>query len=85
MQNEIHMLKSVTDNIGDSFIITTEDGKVIVIDGGYRAETPNFIASLKSVTGKEYPHIDVWFLSHAHDDHCEVFLDLHVSPGIARM
>ena len=38
-QNAIHMLKSVTDTIGDSFIITTEDGKVIVIDGGHNTET----------------------------------------------
>ena len=34
-RNAIHMLKSVTDTICDSFIITTEDGKVIVVDGGH--------------------------------------------------
>ena len=75
-QNAIHMLKSVTDTIGDSFIITTEDGKVIVIDGGKRTETPYFTEYLKAATGMERPHIDVWFLSHAHDDHCEVFLEV---------
>ena len=74
MQNAIHMLKSVTDTIGDSFIITTADGKVIVIDGGYAAETTYFVDYLKKVTGSKKPHIDAWFLSHAHDDHCEVFL-----------
>lgn len=70
------MLRSVTDTIGDSFIITTEDGKVIVIDGGYASETPYFLEYLKQVTGREKPHIDAWFLSHAHDDHCEVFLEV---------
>ena len=75
-QNAIHMLRSVTDTIGDSFIITTEDGKVIVVDGGHRTETDYFVEYLKAVTGKRRPHIDAWFLSHAHDDHCEVFLDV---------
>ena len=72
-QNAIHMLKSVINTIGDSFIITTDDGKVIVIDGGGRAETDYFIEYLKAVTGRKKPHIDAWFLSHPHDDHCEVF------------
>ena len=75
-QNAIHMLKSVTDTIGDSFIITTEDGKVIVIDGGHKTETDYFVEYLKTVTGQEKPYVDVWFLSHAHDDHCEVFLEI---------
>ena len=75
-QNAIHMLRSVTDTIGDSFIITTEDGRVIVIDGGYKTETNYFVEYLKTVTGTSKPHIDAWFLSHAHDDHCEVFLEV---------
>ena len=75
-KNAIHMLKSVTDTIGDSFIITTEDGKVMVVDGGHYSETPYFVQYLKAVTGQKKPHIDAWFLSHPHDDHCEVFLDV---------
>ena len=80
-QNAIHMLKSVTDTIGDSFIITTADGRVIVIDGGYRTETDYFIEYLKSVTGQRRPHVDAWFLSHPHDDHCEVFLEVAENHG----
>ena len=80
-KNAIHMLKSVVDTIADSFIITTEDGKVIVIDGGHYVETPYFIQYLKAVTGQRKPHIDAWFLSHPHDDHCEVFLDVVENHG----
>ena len=72
-KNAIHMLKSVQDTIGDSFIITTEDGKVIVVDGGFQFETDYFIQYLKSVTGQKKPRIDAWFLSHPHTDHVEVF------------
>ena len=75
-KNVIHQLKSVTDTIGDSYIITTEDGKVIVIDGGHNTETDYFVEYLKAVTGQRKPHIDAWFLSHPHEDHCEVFLDV---------
>ena len=75
-RNAVHMLKSVTDTICDSFIITTDDGKVIVIDGGHKTETDYFIEYLKAATGEKKPHIDAWFLSHAHDDHCEVFLEV---------
>ncbi|MCR5485814.1 MAG: MBL fold metallo-hydrolase [Clostridiales bacterium] len=80
-KNAVHMLRSVTDTIGDSFIITTDDGKVIVIDGGQRTETPYFIRYLKTVTGQKRPHIDAWFLSHPHDDHCEVFLEIVEKHG----
>lgn len=72
-RNAIHMLQSVEDTICDSFIITTEDGKVIVIDGGHTAETDYFIQYLKAVTGECRPHIDAWFLSHPHNDHVQVF------------
>ena len=72
-KNAVHMLKSVEDTICDSFIITTEDGKVIVIDGGHTAETDYFIQYLKAVTGQCVPKVDVWFLTHPHDDHVQVF------------
>ena len=72
-KNAIHMLRSVQDTICDSFIITTEDGKVIVVDGGHNFETDYFIQYLKAVTGQKTPKIDAWFLSHPHMDHVEVF------------
>lgn len=75
-KNAVHMLRSVEDTIGDSFIITTEDGKVIVIDGGFKCETDNFIRNLKSITGQDVPRIDAWFLSHPHTDHVEVFNEI---------
>ena len=74
--NAIHQLASVQDTICDSYIITTEDGKVIAIDGGHAFETDYFLSYLKKVTGQETPHIDMWFLSHPHDDHCQVFYEV---------
>lgn len=76
MNNTIHMLKSVTDTICNSFIITTEDGKTIVIDGGFPSETDHFLSSLQEITGATIPHIDAWFLTHPHDDHVSVFFEV---------
>jgi len=76
MKNTIHMLKSVTDTICNSFIITTEDNKIIVIDGGHYSECAYFLPYLKQVAGTGHPHVDAWFLSHPHDDHIEVFYDI---------
>lgn len=74
--NAVHMLKSVKNTICDSFIITAKDGKIIVIDGGFRAETKYFLEYLRQATGSKKPHIDAWFLTHPHGDHCEVFLNV---------
>ena len=75
-ENTLYMLRSVNDDIGDSFIIKTADEKIIVVDGGWAKETENFLRCLRAVTGTEKPRIDAWFLTHAHDDHVEVFLDV---------
>ncbi|MCR5040549.1 MAG: MBL fold metallo-hydrolase [Clostridia bacterium] len=75
-KNAIHMLRSVENTISDSFIITTEDGKVIVIDGGHTFETDYFIQYLKAVTGKRVPNVDAWFLSHPHNDHVQIFYEV---------
>lgn len=76
MKNAIHMLKSVTDTICSSFIITTADGGLIVIDGGFREETEHFLEYLKKTAGSDKPHIDAWFLTHPHDDHVTVFFEV---------
>lgn len=76
MKNTLHMLQSQTDTICNSFIVTTEDGKVIVIDGGYETERPYFVSYLQKLTGKQTPHIDVWILTHPHEDHVNTFFDI---------
>ena len=76
MKNSIHMLASVDGGQMNSFIITTEGGAVIVIDGGENNDAANLIRHLKALTGKEIPHIDAWILSHPHADHICAFLQI---------
>ena len=76
MKNTIHMLDAATGTQMNSFIITTADGKVIVIDGGYDQDAEKLIGYLKALTGKEIPHVDAWILSHPHMDHISAFLQI---------
>ena len=77
MKNEIRMLAHQGFWQMMSFIITTEDEKVIVIDGGYSEDAQKLLRELRAITGKEKPHIDAWFLTHAHNDHIFAFAELY--------
>ena len=76
MKNTIAMLNSVCGGQMNSFVVTTEDGGIIVVDGGYRSDAENLIAYLKQVSGQEIPHVDAWFHTHAHGDHIEAFNEI---------
>ena len=76
MKNTVYMLDSISGDQMNSFIITTSDGHVIVIDGGYAVDADNLIRRLKEITKQEIPHVDAWFLSHLHSDHMTCFLEI---------
>ncbi len=76
MKNAIHMLTSTTGTQMNSFLITTASGKIIAIDGGFRADAPYFLGYLRSLTGMSVPHIDAWFLTHPHTDHVDAFFEI---------
>ena len=68
-------LPSQIDNIGNSYIILTPNGKVIVMDGGLKEEAP-YLRGFLAALGNE---VEAWFVSHPHTDHIgaltEILLD----------
>lgn len=76
MENRIYMYDNAKNRQMMSFIITTKDGKVIVIDGGYDEDAEKLLKNLRQITGGDRPHIDAWFLSHAHEDHINALANL---------
>lgn len=76
MKNGIHMLQSPKSRQMQSFVITTESGRVIAVDGGWEYDAPYFISYLRELTGEAVPHIDAWFLTHSHQDHINAFLEI---------
>ena len=75
-KNVIHMLKSISTVQMQSFIIEEESGKILVIDGGNKADAEHLLARLCEITGMAVPHIDAWIFTHAHSDHMNAFLTL---------
>ncbi len=54
------------------YVIQTRGGKIIVIDGGWQdnnTEGKYLFSYLQKITGDATPHIDAWFITHAHADH----------------
>lgn len=86
MKNAIYMLNGgkgdCTQDLLNSFIITSENGTVIVIDGGHDRSVPHFLEKLREITGQEVPRINAWFLTHTHEDHMQCFTDIMTNrPG----
>lgn len=50
-----------------SYLIETSNGKIIMIDGGYycKEDAENMYHVIREKGG----HVDLWFISHAHEDH----------------
>ena len=76
MKNALHMLANVGFWQTMSFVITTRNGRIIVIDGGRREDAQHLLDYLRVVSGSEKPHVDAWFLTHAHDDHIDAFVEI---------
>lgn len=56
---------SATDKIGNSYIFTTGNGRVIVMDGGLPTDESRLRGKLLAAGN----HVDAWFISHPHGDH----------------
>ncbi len=76
IENKLYQLNSITGIQMNSYIITTEDEKVIVIDGGFAQDAENMLHHLRHVTGRPVPHVDAWIFTHAHGDHISCFVEI---------
>lgn len=72
----LYQLAPERDSLLQSYVIKTENGKLIVIDGGIdgagKDRDPYMPAALRSILGlgqDDYFEVEAWFLSHAHKDH----------------
>lgn len=72
----LHMLKSATDTICESFIYEDE-GVLLVIDGGFESESETLYRKLRMLGG----HVTAWFFTHPHSDHVGAFCRLMEDHG----
>ena len=54
---------------GMGYIIKTENGKLIVIDGGHAADAESFYNLMKLYSNTNEVVVDYWILTHPHSDH----------------
>lgn len=59
------------------YVLRTTGGKVMVIDGGTTGDAPY----LRGLLGTLGNHVDAWFLSHAHSDHCDAVTAILNDPA----
>lgn len=57
-----------------SYLLETPEGKLVMIDGGYRC--PEDAAHLKSILDSRGGKVDLWIITHGHDDHFGALLTL---------
>lgn len=72
----LHMLKSATDTICESFIYEAE-GLLLVIDGGFESESDTLYRKLRLLGGR----VAGWFFTHPHSDHVGAFCRLMEEHG----
>lgn len=69
-------ISSATDTIGNSYLLRTSGGKVIMMDGGFATDAPKLRGKLAEVGN----HVDLWFISHPHEDHMEALATILDDP-----
>ena len=73
--------RDVTDGNGMGYVITLEDGRYVIIDGGYTYDAENLYQYLKDNNKRtDGIKIAAWFISHSHGDHygcIEKFAPVH--------
>lgn len=65
-------ISSVRDTIGNSYLLKTSGGKVIMMDGGHGFEADHLRERIREAGG----HVDLWFISHPHQDHMEALIEI---------
>ncbi len=69
-------IPSHTDNIGNSYVLRTSKGRIIVMDGGLKEEA-NTLRGFIGALGNE---VEAWFVSHPHSDHMGALNEILKNP-----
>ena len=54
---------------GMGYVIVSENGKLIVIDGGFGDDAENLLDILRRNSPDAVPEVDLWIITHPHVDH----------------
>lgn len=54
---------------GMGYVVKSENGKIIVIDGGHKDDAHPICEMIKSLSDEEIPTVEAWIITHPHGDH----------------
>lgn len=54
---------------GMGYLIVTESGRLIMIDGGFDEDAEPLLSLMREHTDQEKPVVDLWIITHPHGDH----------------
>ena len=74
-------LASQVNTIGNSYVLLTDNGRVVVMDGGVAEET-SYLRGFLAALGNE---VEAWFISHPHADHMGALREILKAPGDVRV
>lgn len=64
-------------------VIVTENGKLIVVDGGCGNDAEDFVALLEEQAGNRKPEIEYWIITHPHGDHYGCIQAIAKNPALS--
>lgn len=67
---------------GMGYVIVTENGRLIVVDGGNAGDGEDFFALL-AANSEGDPVVETWIMTHPHSDHYGALLDICRKPELA--
>lgn len=67
---------------GMGYVVFTENGKIIAIDGGYGDDAEDIIELLKSNSKSDTTHVDLWIITHPHFDHYGALKEISKNPKL---
>ena len=67
---------------GMGYILVTENGKLIVIDGGKPCDAEDFLALLEKYADGKRPVVELWIMTHPHSDHFGVLHSICHTPAL---
>ena len=76
-ENIITQYSDVSGNQSMFYTIETKSGELIVIDGGWKANSE----SVRDVISKHNNHVDAWIITHHHPDHIGAFNEIYANPN----
>ena len=73
MSTSLYQIHSATPIQMMSYVIRTNSGKLIVVDGGNTGDACSLLDFLYTLSNGEKPTVDCWFITHSHIDHADAF------------